>query len=608
MRAWSTVEILPVVHGSMEFASVVRRVMAGRRFDKVALELPATLKKPVLDGARRLPALSVVHYESEGRPVYLLVEPTSPLFEAARTALEMKLPVELIDLDVDDAGRVAQPLPDTYAVGRIGCKAYCEAYLRASASSPGSHREVDERRERAMAYHLQRMSRNGEKVLCVCGLEHAGRLVELLETVQVQPFGKVRRKGVKLSHLDAGSCREVATEPAYLRHRYEQWRREVSPEAEGDAPEADELIDRLRAQEALYAQAAGSHREKSGCKVSGNLLGVAIRFSRNWALLEGGLAPCLYKTVVAARGVADDDFALEVWELATRAVEQERNYDLPELELSLQDLDRSGRLVRFRRRLRRRRKVLRALRPRAKESYPGQWRDSWKPGAICSYPPEDLVIESYGGLLKKKARRILSEESASVEPFVVSLGDGIDVRETIRRWHEGRIYVRHKRPVRGKVGAVLIVFDPDDQGPERYPWKLTWQGENTQESDMAFYATPIAERFVGPGISRSEYGGFLMTYPPGRMFGVWQDPYFDLAETKPERLLLAALDYCLDEMIVYVGQSPPKRKYLELAKRYGNKLIYIPIGQLAPDALERIRIFHVLADHRVRDYAGDYLK
>jgi hypothetical protein len=99
-----------------------------------------------------------------------------------------------------------------------------------------------------------------------------------------------------------------------------------------------------------------------------------------------------------------------------------------------------------------------------------------------------------------------------------------------------------------------------------------------------------------------------MTYPPGRMFGVWQDPYFDLAETKPERLLLAALDYCLDEMIVYVGQSPPKRKYLELAKRYGNKLIYIPIGQLAPDALERIRIFHVLADHRVRDYAGDYLK
>ena len=56
--------------------------------------------------------------------------------------------------------------------------------------------------------------------------------------------------------------------------------------------------------------------------------------------------------------------------------------------------------------------------------------------SICSYPPEDLVIEDYGRFLKKKAKSILSEERVRVEPFTTSILDGIDIRETIRNWHE----------------------------------------------------------------------------------------------------------------------------------------------------------------------------
>lgn len=74
---------------------------------------------------------------------------------------------------------------------------------------------------------------------------------------------------------------------------------------------------------------------------------------------------------------------------------------------------------------------------------------------------------------------------------------------------------------------------------------------------MALYATPMAEQLVGPGVSRCEYGGFMLTYPPGRMFHVFEDPYFDRAESKPERLLLAGIDYCVERLIVYVAASPP---------------------------------------------------
>ena len=121
--------------------------------------------------------------------------------------------------------------------------------------------------------------------------------------------------------------------------------------------------------------------------------------------------------------------------------------------------------------------------------------------------------------------------------------DGLDMRETIRNWHEGRIYVTENRPVGGRVGSVVIIFD-EDQGPEeQYPWCMTWLGEHAQESDMAFYSTAAGDNVVGPGISRCEYGGFMLTYPPLRLYDIWKDPFFNGARTKAERLLLAGLDY-----------------------------------------------------------------
>ena len=56
------------------------------------------------------------------------------------------------------------------------------------------------------------------------------------------------------------------------------------------------------------------------------------------------------------------------------------------------------------------------------------------PLAICSYPPEDVIIEKFGDFLKKKGTQILTEESASMLPFSTSIEDGIDIRETIRHW------------------------------------------------------------------------------------------------------------------------------------------------------------------------------
>jgi len=198
-------------------------------------------------------------------------------------------------------------------------------------------------------------------------------------------------------------------------------------------------------------------------------------------------------------------------------------------------------------------------------------------------------------------------EGARVAPFVSGFGDGIDLRETIKNLlHDGRIHVREEQASPGNVGAVCVVFDAEDR-QNRYSWAVTWQGEHEAESDMALYATPPGSQVVGPKIGRSEYGGFLMTYPPGRMFHVFEDPYFDEAETKAERLLYAAIDYCNERSIIYVAPKPPRPKLVTLARRTGKQIVYLPIGQLSPSTLRKIRVFHVLDGRAVRSYAAGYI-
>jgi hypothetical protein len=78
------------------------------------------------------------------------------------------------------------------------------------------------------------------------------------------------------------------------------------------------------------------------------------------------------------------------------------------------------------------------------------------------------------------------------------------------------------------------------------------------------------------------------------MYDVWQDADYEFAESKAERLLLAALDYSIYRYVVYVAARPPRTIFKTIASRVGRTVIYIPIGQLSPVSLKKIRVVHVL--------------
>jgi hypothetical protein len=311
--------------------------------------------------------------------------------------------------------------------------------------------------------------------------------------------------------------------------------------------------------------------------------------------------------------MVNDNFAYEVWETGSSYPFQQSRPDMPEVDITADDLHLNQKRIRFHRRFRTFRRRLVPLpakrRPTAagKEQYKRQWSD----GYICSYPPEDIRVEALGDYVKKKVRGVLSQEQVRIVPFSSSMLDGLDIRETLRQVVEEKIYVREEVQVRGRVGSVVFIFQEDEPGgddPELFPWKLTWLGEHSQESDMAFYATPAGEEVIGPGISRCEYGGFLLSYPPLRMYDIWKDRFFDMARTKAERLLLAAVDYSEERLVAYVAARPPRSFCQTFAHHQGRKIVYLPLGQFSPVLLTRIRFFHVLQTPELRKTAHLYVR
>jgi hypothetical protein len=587
----------PILHGSLPFALAVRDVFLRERPDCVAVELPETLGASVERAVRRLPLLSVIRYEvAKDDPRFLLVEPCDGVFEALRLAKEHGIPAHLVDADVDGYPSNDDPLPDPHAAERLGYDAYVKEVSTFLAAAPAS--PEDELREATMAFHLSRLLEQHDKVLFVSGLFHAARIREKLKGPLARPLARTKRSGVQVYHLHVDSSREVLSEPGYVQALFE---------ARRDASQTAEPLDRYAIFRKLLVAARDRMEKEDGERLQTRLLAVALAFARNQALVSGALAPDLYQTTIAARGVASDDFAWHVWDLGVSYPHQTDKPDLAVYRLTLDELHHGARRLWFRRRQKTRRHALRVLRTRKKEPAPGAWSEPLREPYICSYPPEDLRIEAYGDYLKKRGKSLLSSERARVAPFLAGFGDGLDLRETIRHLAgDRRLRIREEQMAPGNVGAVCVVFDAEDKA-DRYPWTVTWQGEHEEESDMALYATQPSSHMVGPKIGRAEYGGFLMTYPPGRMFHVFEDPYFEEAENKAERLLYAAIDYSTERSIIYVAPKPPRPKMIALARRSGRQIVYLPIGQLSPATLSKIRVFHVLEGRGVRSYAAEYL-
>ncbi len=644
------IRIFPILHDRVDFGSLANRLLDALDPSMVAVELPTTLADTVLTAVNRLPQMSAVISEEPGEDaVVWVVAPGDPMVEALRWAAEHNRTPVLIDPDVRYRGQHREAFPDPHAMHEIGSGTYCDIVRRMAAEHTPD--DVDELRERGMAHHLQQAAAHADgSILALVGAVHATRVADLLAGPTAPPLARQRRSSVLLRNLHPDDLSAVLRDPPLAHAVHEVLRREELPEEpefrhtvsrrielrrEGlrvisgepitdEAERADavavwaahnahritvddtRVLDRAALGGVVWRVAASSWEEQTKNSTPPWLRSSYFDFARRHARIQGLLVPGLYEWVVAARGVGDDNLAWEAFAAARCYPWQLANSEIETARVDGEMLDLGTRSVRFRRRFFKVKQRLVPVRARPTTDDPAEWLKGFDATGICSYPPEDLVVEDYGRYLKQKAVSILSAENRRSEPFTTSMLDGLDLRETLLRWHEGRVWVTELGKAPGSAGAVVAIFDEDPEGSD-YPYHLSWLGEHEQESDMALYATDPTQQIVGPGIMRATYGGFMLSYPPGRLYDVWRDPDYHLAQSKSEVLVMAAVDYSQEKLVVHLAPTPPGEKMKSYAARQGKRIVHIPLGSVSPITVRKIRVVHVLAGHDKREVAKNYV-
>ncbi|MBN1422823.1 MAG: hypothetical protein JXP34_28865 [Planctomycetes bacterium] len=592
---------VPIVHGRATFAWEVRRAFLARRFDCVAVALPPSLRQPVIEAVEALPRVSTVVYrEAGGGCGYVPIDPCDGAIEAIRLALAERAAVAMIDLEVDSFEEEPFVPPDDYAIKGIGLSGFYAAVgLLLPAAEPDSQADL---RERHMGLELRRLAARFRRILVVADIRRvAGILRRFREGADpVEQESPVESPRIFSVHPD--SLYHVLGELPYVAEAYERRRAAI------DLDDYDEV----RAIKDLVVEARARHEAERGRayseRVSTADLAGLLRFARNLCLLRRQLVPMLYELVIAAKGTAGDLFASTLIETARHYAPQGGESPWPLIRMTAARLEIDGAVEEGRTRLpglARSERTVRLRLPPPPEVQ-RQWRAAWRGEGCCSWPPEDVAIEGFCARTREKGLEIKGLSRERIEEFTTSLKDGLAIRETMRDLHRGKIYVRDAPRIRGSVGAVVFIFDEDDE--KRYPWKLTWQAEHENESTLVFYAKPFLEDLVGPGIGRSEYGGALFIFPPLPLFDVWTDPTFDDAPDGMTRLAYAALYYARAPYVAYVADRPPPVDVRREARRWRKQIIYVPLSSFSRPTVRKLRVFHVLNGRDVRSYADRYIR
>src|SRR5205814_10470834 len=110
-----------------------------------------------------------------------------------------------------------------------------------------------------------------------------------------EPFGRVKREGVRLASLALDSSREVMSEIPYVAASYERAR------SSGGALLFDRETDTLRVVDRLLGEAKERYEKEQRGTVERRAFDVLSKLSRNIALVAGVLTPGFYELVAAAR-------------------------------------------------------------------------------------------------------------------------------------------------------------------------------------------------------------------------------------------------------------------------------------------------------------------
>jgi hypothetical protein len=625
LRLSERITCLPVVHGSGNCALALRKWLLSHRCDCLAVGLPESFRDAVLDGVEQLPSPSIVlqsprpSYSLDWTPAedraadqfdgasvwsYVPIDPCQPVIMALRIALGEHWPIEFCDLETDTFQPLAAIMPDPYALRTVPIERFATAVL---ASVPRPYQQQVQQRLAFIAWRLRRLEKKHSHIVLVCSILEWPWLREAYQRVNLEPPMHDSVLPPQRYAVHPNSLIFLFGELPFLTGLYERARVELSDDE-------NLAVDGVKQ---LLISARNSYRQdlgKRARKITPLLLGQCLKYIRNQSLIEHRMTPDMYTIAVSAQQIMGDQYAIHLIETARNYPFQE-DFGLPQVTLGVDQVRMPendpalGSIVSVVSRLPGQTASWRSLQLQRKpwREERERWRTQWNPHAQCSWPPEDKLIESFRTRVVDRARALIGADLARSEKFSTSIKDGIDIRETLRHWYDGDIYVKVMPPSIGTMDCCVMLFDtPAD--PRHYPWRATWFAEHQEESTLAFFATNFAEEMVGPGIALATYGGAMFLFPPVMIPDIWSNPQLDFADSLEERLVGAACLHSREQKIALLSPRGPTAGLRQIAKSLHRHLVHIPLSHFNDALVQQLRMVHVLNGHQVRSYAEHFIR
>ena len=339
-------------------------------------------------------------------------------------------------------------------------------------------------------------------------------------------------------------------------------------------------------------------------RITPHLLGVYFRYIRNLSLIECRLTPDLYTLMVAAQQTAGDDFALAVAETAREYPHADADDRRTILRAGCRAWGSTGLSAR----LGHGRMVSRlpgpgvlvadvraaAQAPEAATSHAGSGagtRSACAPGR-----PRTTGSRAFTRHVRDQAKAIIGADLARTEKFTTSVWTASTSARPCGTGTRANSTSRSSHPAEAAIEVVVFLFDsPAD--PSCTPTVRPGTPSTPRNRHWPFIATDPMKNLVGPGIAQANTAA-RVHLPTPAIPDIWVDPRFDFTDTLEERLLAAAFLHSQDRHVAVVSPRIPPAAWRRLARKFGRKIVHLPLKRFSGQLLERLRMFHVLNGKR----------
>ncbi len=609
----SKTSIVPIQHGKAPYCLEVRKLLWEQSFDCVALAFPACLQPALTECVENLPIIHSLVIKMQGDIVaYAPADPSDGFIEGTRQALQRHLPLRFLEDNTLLYYQHHLSLPDSYLIKNIGISEYlkiCLQYLK-------QEKDDDTLRHRALINlkEIKELESEYRRILWLCDFP----LMSVISSLPGPLNNKISALGARANELESMApdedIVEVETFPVKSDHVYFALGELPFYAGELEKGRMDPMVqipDYLELIKKIFLETRKNYlKSKEDIQqVSITRLQVALKYLRNMAALNGRLTPDLFEIINAAKGVFGHHFARKVLEAAKyypffdfNSSEEEMKIGINHISTPthpepaeavnlLQDEPKTWHTIHIKK-----------LPDKDKQK---QYRYLWDPRGMCSHVPEDKRIEGFNQTLRKKSHKIMVESLAKSEKFTSSIKDGIDIRETLRNWHTGDVYIKETPPFNKNVDTVVIIFD--HKHDDKYPHRATWYAEHKQESTLTFFATDPFANLIGPGIAEAEYGGVSLLFPPRFIPDVFSSFPSSRFADATEQLVFGAVIHSRERHITYVSYQKPTLRLRLMAKKFKRSLIWVPLSSFSNETLRRLRYFHILNSKHVRSWASHFI-